>query len=342
MRDPYEVLGVERLASAAEIKAAWRRLAKQFHPDRAPGDTQVAEKFHEISAAYDFLRNERMRHRYDSGEIDASGRRRRFGNWEYDDAAGPGHEAWKAGFANGSGIQENGEAYGRAADDLYFKFSSADREEAFRSQSIFSELFGNLRGTPRVRKRGADITYRLDVSFEEAACGATRRVRLPSGNRLDVRIPAGCESGHEIRFRGQGEPGLHGGVPGDALIVLRIEPHPVFRREGSDIHMELAVSVPEAILGARLMVPTVHGSVSMTVPPGSNTGTRLRLKGKGITPAGDGPDLSGDHYVSLRVMLPEPMDAEFADFIRRWAPAHTYDARSEDPSPSGSPRSPRE
>lgn len=317
MHDPYEVLGVERRASAGEIKAAWRRLAKRFHPDRAPGDARVAEKFHQISAAYEFLRDERKRRRYDAGEIDANGRRRRFGNWEFDEAPGPGHDAWKAGFANGGGNRDAAAANGGPAEDLHFRFSSSEREEAFRSQSIFSELFGNWRGAPRLRRRGANVTYRLEVSFEEAACGAVRRVRLPTGKRLDVRIPAGGDSGHEIRLKGEGEPGANGGAAGDAVIILQIEPHAVFRRQGLDVHSDLDVSVPQAVLGANMQIPTIHGPVSMAVPPGSNTGTVLRLRGKGIAPAQGGAP--GDHYVTLRVMLPDPEDAAFTALVRRWA-----------------------
>ncbi|MFP3944769.1 MAG: DnaJ C-terminal domain-containing protein [Alphaproteobacteria bacterium] len=336
MRDPYEVLGVERRASAADIKAAWRRLAKQCHPDRAPGDDRLAERFHEISAAYEFLRDERKRRRYDAGEIDANGRRRRFGNWEFDEPRGPGHEVWKAGFAGRAG--QESPANGRETADLHFKFSSSEREEAFRSQGIFSELFGTRRGAPRMRRRGADVTYRLDVSFEEAACGAIRRVRLPSGRRLDVRIPAGAESGHEIRLDGQGEPGPGGGAPGDARIVIRVEPHALFRREGRNVHSELNVGVAEAVLGAKVTAPTIHGPVSLTVPPGSNTGTVLRLKGKGISPAPEegrdgGP--AGDHFVTLHVMLPDPDDAEFEELVRRWARGHDGHPRGEESSPDG-------
>lgn len=329
MRDPYEVLGVTRKAGYAEIKSAYRALAKKFHPDTDPGNPRTVERFQEISAAYDLLRDKRRRRLYDSGEIDANGTRRARNG---ETARGPGHEAWQAGFGAARG---RGDATGTQDErgDFNFAFKTNDREEAFSSQGIFSELFGHPHARPKgLRMRGADVNYRLKVSFLEAANGAVRRVRLPGGRRLDLTIPRGVDTNQHIRLKGQGEPGRPGFRPGDAIVVIEVEDHPLFRRSGLDIHMDLPVTVQEAMLGGKVAVPTISGPVAVNIPAGSNSGTVLRLKDRGIIgrpgSGGDMPE-QGSHYVTLSVMLPDPPDAAFVDFIRGWAPDHPYPVREE-------------
>lgn len=330
MRDPYEVLGVTRNAGDADIKSAYRALAKKFHPDTDPGNPRTVERFQEISAAYDLLRDKRRRRLYDSGEIDANGTRTARNG---ETARGPGHEAWQAGFG---AARDSGDATASPAGmgDFNFAFKTNDREEAFSSQSIFSELFSHPRAGAkgRLRMRGADVNYRLRVSFLEAANGATRRVRLPDGRRLDVTIPRGVDTNQHIRLKGQGEPGRSGFRPGDAIIVIEVNDHPLFRRSGLDIHMDLPITVQEATLGGKVTVPTISGPVAVNIPAGSNSGTVLRLNDRGILVRpveGGGASEQGSHYVNLIVMLPDPPDTAFVDFVRGWAPDHPYPVREE-------------
>jgi DnaJ-class molecular chaperone len=281
-RNPHEVLGVSPTASGEEIKSAWRKLAKKFHPDARPGDPEQARRFQEVQAAYDALRKPRPRAPRRRAETSAG---------------------FEPGFAKGNNTAASDTAQRQADNDF------------------LSELFGTVKkaGARAFRQRGQDVVYTLDIPFREAARGTTRRVTLESGRTLDVRIPAGVDDGRVIRLKGQGEPGFAGGEAGDALITLNVAADPLFRREGYDIHLDLLVTVNEAVQGARLTVPTLDGRVTLAVPPGSNTGTRLRLKGKGLAPAKGAP---GDQYVTLMVTLPEDSDGAFADLVRSWAKSH--------------------
>ncbi len=299
MKDPYEVLGVPRGAGQDEIKRAYRKLAKELHPDRHPNNPRLAERFKEVTGAYHILGDEKMRQRFDRGEIDASGAER---GPQY----GPQHGPF-TGQAQSSGFQG-------------FRF---DTEE---SEDLFSDLFSAFRrGRGPVRARGGDIRYNLTVSFIEAARGATKRLGLAGGKTLDVKIPAGLMDGQQIRLKGQGEPGLNNGPPGDALIEVKVERHPFFTRVDNDIHVELPVSLPEAVLGARVNVPTLAGAVALTIPKGSNSGTTLRLKGKGIV--GHAGQPAGDQYVRLKIVLPDKPDAELEQFVRNWSKKQEYDVR---------------
>lgn len=297
MRDPYEVLGVSSSASDSEIKQAYRRLAKELHPDAKPGDAAVAERFKEVSAAYKLLSNKEQRAKYDRGEIDADGQPRQHFRYEY--AGGP------AGGPQGfSGFR--------------FDFGGGGAED------LFADLFGGGRRARRSRTaRGADHSYRINVSFLDAARGTTRRVTLPGGKTLDVRIPPGIESGRTIRLRGQGGSGHAGGPAGDALIEVEVEPHPHFTRNGLDIHLDLPISLGEAVLGATVSVPTIDGPVQLKVPKNANTGRKLRLKKRGI----QGPSGRGDQYVTLQVVLPETPDPELAELVKRWGRNYGEEAR---------------
>jgi len=202
------------------------------------------------------------------------------------------------------------------------------------TRKIFSaSSSGNLRGARRTRRtadsrqRGADRTYKITIDFLDAAKGATRRITLPSGKMLDVKIPAGIDDGQQIRLKGQGHPGAGGGSAGDALVEVHVTPHPVFQRDGDDIRLELPLTLPEAVLGARIEVPTIDGKVSMTIPKGANNGQVLRLKGKGV---GKGTKSErGDQYVVLRIVLPQKPDPDLEDAIEKWAKSHSYDVRGQ-------------
>jgi DnaJ-class molecular chaperone len=297
--DPYETLGVGKDATQDDIRSAYRKRAKKLHPDLNPGDKQAEEQFKELSAAYDLLGDADKRARFDRGEIDASGAERPPRGQYYRDFHGA-----------------DADRHAYSSDAGYADFADTD--------DILSELFGRTggrtgeRGGMRFRARGQDVQYRLPVEFLDAVNGATRRINLPDGSVLDVTIPPGTRDGQVLRLRGKGMPGIGDGPPGDALVEIEVGPHRFFRRNGDDIELDLPVSLPEAVLGAKLDVPTPSGPVRMTIPKGASSGTRLRLKGKGV-PRRDGS--RGDQYVVLRIMLPERPDAELEDFMRRWSAA---------------------
>lgn len=301
-RDPYEVLGVKKEASEDEIRVAYRKLAKKHHPDLNPGNKEAEARFKEIAAAYDLLSDKDKRARYDRGEIDAGGAER------------PEHAYSRyRGFAEGA----PGERY---------EFHSAEGMAPEDLDDLFA-FFGRGRGRgagANIRLRGADLHFSLTVDFLTAVNGARQRLQLAPERSLEVTIPGGVRDGQVLRLKGQGEPGLNGGPSGDALIEIRVAAHAFFRRDGEDIHLELPVTLAEAVLGGKVMVPTPSGAVSMTIPPDSNSGRVLRLRGKGV-PRPDGSQ--GDEYVTLKVVLPEGGDAELAAFLRGWAPKHPYDPR---------------
>lgn len=298
--DPYEVLGVARDADERALRTAYRALAKKFHPDLNPGKPELAERFKQISAAYNLLSDKEKRARFDRGEIDAEGNETR--------PAGP---TWRdfADAAERRKYQAGGGAGGG--------FSAEDLED------ILGQAFGRGAGGSgrRMRMDGADAHYTLTISFLDAARGATRRITLPEGRTLDVRIPAGVLDGHVLRLRGQGHPGFgEGAQPGDALVEIAVAPHPHFRREGDDILIDLPVTVKEAALGGPVEVPTVHGKVRLNIPSGSGTGTRLRLRGRGIG--------EGHQYVVLQVVLPPGDEPELAEFLRSWTPRNAASPRA--------------
>jgi DnaJ-class molecular chaperone len=291
--DPYHLLGVKKDASQEQIQKAYRGRAKKLHPDLNPGNKEAEEQFKALSAAYDLLSDPDKRARFDRGEIDASGAerpRQRFYR-DFADAGNP-YES-RAGFADFAG-----------ADD------------------ILSEIFGG--GGGNLRMRGRDVHDWLELDFLDAVNGAKRQMTLPDGSMFDVTIPPGTRDGQVLRLRGKGGPGLGGGPPGDALIEVEVRPHRTFVRKGDDIHVELPISLREAVLGTKLKVPTPTGSVTMTVPAWTNTGTTLRLKGKGV-PRPDGG--RGDEYVALKIVLPQQPDPELQQFIAKWRPSPTDNPR---------------
>lgn len=306
-KDPYEALGLKRDASETEIRSAYRKLAKKYHPDLNPGNKQAEERFKEVSAANEFLSDPEKRTRYDRGEIDASGQERPERNFY----RGFADRREGARYRPGAG-QQGGFASGFGEEDL---------------GDIFSDFFGQAaqgRARPNVRMRGQDQQYRMTVDFLDAIRGASRTLSLPDGRSLEVRIPVGIEGGQVMRLKGQGSPGLNGGPAGDALIEIQVAPHPFFRRDGDDVHVEVPVTVAEAVLGGKITVPTPTGNVTVTVPKRSDTGGQLRLRGKGVPAHAGRP--AGDEYVTLKIVLGD-VDQDLEHFLREWAPRHAANPR---------------
>ncbi len=298
MRDPYEVLGVPKTADDKTVKAAYRRLARELHPDLHPGDSKAETRFKEVAAAYDFLSDPEKKRRYDAGEIDAEGTPRM-------------HRTYYRSYADRDSAN-------RYTDSSFFR--------NFGDFQFFSQFFGDEGDGGRFDSmpRGRDTVATLELDFLDAAKGGVREITLSGGRRLKVTIPPGSNDGQILRLQGQGEPGPGGGRAGDLRIELKVRPHPTFRRDGDDIHVDLPVRLGEAVLGGKVEVPTIDGPVSLTIPKGSNTGTRLRLRGKGVPRSGGG---RGDQYVTLQVVLPEPSDAEFESLVASWPAATSYRVR---------------
>ncbi len=288
-----------RDATPAAISRAYRKLAKRHHPDLNPGNAEAESRFKVIAAANQLLSDPEKRTRFDNGEIDAEGQER---------ARPPPYRDYAAG--------EPGRRYGRAAPQA--EGWSADE---------FGDIFGTMfRGDrrPSGPQRGADQHYTLVADFLDAVNGATRRLTLPDGRTLDVKIPVGTSEGHILRLRGQGGGGAQGGSHGDALIEIHVTAHRFYQRDGSDIRLVLPVSLPEAALGGLVEVPTPGGPVRMRIPAGSDSGTELRLRGRGV-PA-HGGKAPGDLYATLRVTLGKP-DPGLMEFLRHWKPEHPADPR---------------
>jgi DnaJ-class molecular chaperone len=296
---PYELLGVKPDASADEIRKAYRKLAKQFHPDINPGKPEAEARFKEISAAYDLLSDSDKRARYDRGEIDETGAERPPRGYYRSQAEGA--QGWR--------YQPEGEMDLSDLEDLFAAFGSAGRRRRGEAGAGF-------------RARGADRRFTLTVDFVTAATGGKQRLSLAPEEWLDVTIPAGVEDGQVLRLRGKGGRGFGGGTSGDALIEVHVAAHPLFRRDGDNVLLELPLSLAEAVLGARVSVPTVTGPVTMTIPKGSDTGRQLRLRGKGIQKKSP-----GDEIVTLKVFIGPSSDPELAAFLEKWAPQHPFDPR---------------
>ena len=301
MKDPYKVLGVAKSASQEVIKKAYRRLAKELHPDLNPNDKLVEQHFKEVASAYDILSDAKKRQRLDQGEINADGSER---------AGARYHRGYAQAGAGGSGF----------------------RESEMDISDVFADLFGRRRRGQHYSstEKSQDLKFELRLSFVDAANGISRRIQLPDGKSLDVNIPAGTEEGRTLRLKGQGQPGLGGGSPGDVLIEIQVDPHHNFDKQGLDVYLELPVTLAEAMLGARVNVPTISGNVMVTIPASSNTGTKLRLKGKGIATAKG--DKMGNQYVTLRVVLPDKPNEELSEFVREWSKTHQYIVRKDDGS----------
>lgn len=284
--DPYTALGVPKSSSAEEIRKAYRKLAKELHPDVRPNDKASAERFKRVTAAFNLLTDEPQRARFDRGEIDADGNERP-------------HFQPGAGFGGFAGAKARG--------------GGGNRTDAF--EDLFDGLFsrgGSGRGFGQAR--GEDVRYRMEVDFLDAVNGGRRRVTMSDGRSLDLAIPAGLNSGQTLRLKGQGLPGTGNGPAGDALVEITVASHPVFRREGDDVRMDLRISLAEAVEGGKVPVVTPSGPVTLSVPPGSNSGDLLKLRGKGVQTRPN----PGDLLVRLLIVLPRKDDPELREFVRTW------------------------
>ena len=296
--DPYKVLGVPRDAPDEEIRRTYRTLAKQLHPDLNPSNRAASEeRFKKVSSAYDIVGDPVKRKQYDRGEIDANGEPRR------------GYHRAQTGGAGPFG--------GRAG--------SARQGEDFGFGDIFSDLFGGARGETDApfATRGRDVRYTLEIDFLEAAIGAKKRVTMPDGGVLDLTVPQGVSDGQVLRLKGKGSPGVR--EPGDALVEIKVRSHPQFSRAGDDIVLELPITIDEAVLGAKVEVPTVSGRVQLTIPKGTSSGRVFRLKGKGVRNSTSG--VTGDQLVTVRIVLPQTIDDKLAYFMSEWRQSHRYDPR---------------
>ncbi|MBA8901536.1 MULTISPECIES: J domain-containing protein [unclassified Phyllobacterium] len=302
MRDPYTVLGVAKTAKPEEIKSAFRKLAKKYHPDQNQDDPKAQANFSEINQAYEIIGDKERRGQFDRGEIDAEGKQR----------APQGFE----GFSGGGGDPFAGFGNARGARSGGFDFRSGSA--GFDAEDILSNLFGEgaggfgggaRRGGPR---KGTDLQATIDVTLEQAVGAEKVEAVFPNGKRLAIKLPAQVENGQTIRLKGQGEA-IPGGTPGDALVTIRFKPHPKFKVEGHDLHMDLPVALRDAALGSREEVETLNGRVAVKIAPWTSSDRVLRLKGKGLPKK---PDGHGDLFVHVRVMLPEHGDAALEAFLR--------------------------
>lgn len=302
--NPYEVLGVASSASADEIKKAYRKIARESHPDLHPGDATAEARFKAAAAAFDLLKDPETRARFDRGEIDASGQER------------PRERTYYRDFAEASGNPyRQGPRYEGFGDegDIFAEFMRQQNRQR-----------GGGFGNQNFNARGADTRYTLEVPFLEAATGGSMRITLPDGGDLEVKIPKGVSDGQTLRLRGKGAPGHGAGAAGDAYVTLSIKPHPVFSREGDDIVMTLPITLDEAVLGGKVEVPTIDGPVKVSIPQGATSGQTLRLRGRGIA-AKD--RVAGDQRIELKIAMPKTVDEDLARFMEEWRKTHTYDPR---------------
>jgi DnaJ-class molecular chaperone len=296
--DPYTVLGVPRTATDDEVRRAYRKLAKELHPDLNPANRAAAEeRFKKVSAAYEVIGDPEKRKRYDRGEIDAGGEPRR-------------------GFRRApGGAPFDGRPGGQRPED---DFSFGD---------IFTDLFGTMRGRGEpgspFAARGRDMRYSLEVDFMEAAQGAKKRVTLPDSGALEITVPQGVVDGQVLRLKGRGAAGRRGSEPGDALVEIKVRPHSLFKRADDDIALDLPITLDEAVLGAKIEVPTIAGRVQLTLPKGTSSGRIFRLKGRGVHNTTTGH--TGDQLVTIRIVLPEIIDDELGYFLSEWRQKHKYD-----------------
>lgn len=312
MADPYTILGVARGATEKDIKSAYRKLAKELHPDRNTDNPKASERFSEVTSAYDLLSDKDKRARFDRGEIDGDGN--------------PASPFGGGGFAGGGGGQRGFRA------DGFEGFGGQGTDGGVDLGDLFEGLFGGrggMGGGPgggfgargRPAPKGANVQYKLRVSLTDAAARATQRITLSDGKTIDLKLPAGVEDGTQMRLAGKGEPGPGGA--GDAIVVIHIQPHAYFRRDGDNIRLDLPISLDEAVGGAKVKVPTIDGAVMLTVAPGTSSGKTLRLKGKGFSRK-DGT--AGDQLVTIELQLPEG-DADLARRLEGWRDPRDLRAR---------------
>src|SRR5437879_9158578 len=318
MRDPYEVLGVPRGASAAAIKSAYRKLAKKHHPDSNKNDPKAAERFSELNSANEIIGDEDKRKQFDRGEIDAEGKPR-FQGFPGGDprgrAGGPGgfqSHTFRTGGGGPGGMGGAG-----FEDILNSMFGGAGARGGRGGSRTFEFDTGGI-GVD------LDLNVAMSVSLEESVKGGEKRVRLPTGKELNVRIPAGVTPGQQIRLKGQGET-APGHPPGDLLITISIAPHPYFKVDGNDLRVDLPITLYEAVLGGKVRVPTLGGAVELSIPKNTSSGRTFRLKGKGLPKTGG----AGDLFVTTKIILPDGNDSEFEQLMQKWRDGHPYNPRDD-------------
>ncbi len=296
--DPYAALGLTKSATAADIKKAYRKLVRTSHPDLHPDDAGAEARFKAVTAAHDLLKDAATRARFDAGEIDATGAERPPRTYYRDHAESPGQ-----GFGQSRGFEDFGDP-----------------------SDIFAHILRQRgRGSnPGFAQPGPDLRYTLEVPFLDAVLGAKTRITLPDGDNLEVQIPKGMDAGQTLRLRGRGGAGYDGGPAGDALVTVQVRAHPVFRRDGDDIHVTLPITIDEAVLGGKITAPTIDGPVSVAIPAGASSGRVLRLRGRGVTRANA---KAGDALVELRIVAPPAIDAGLSEFMQEWRKTHAHDPR---------------
>ena len=322
MRDPYQVLGVSRTATEAEIKSAFRKLAKKHHPDQNKDEPKAQERFAEVNSAYEIVGDKAKRKQFDRGEIGPDGKPR-FQGFE---GFGQGRPGGGAGPFGGAGANP----FGGTTRTFRWSGGGAADGDPFSADDILSEILGGGRakGAPRPQAaRGGDVTATVAVTLEQLVKGEKARVDLPTGRTVEVAIPPGTRPGQAIRLKAQGKPGALGGQPGDALVTVEFVPHPLFRVDGDALRRDIAITLDEAVLGAKVRVPTLDGPVTLTVPPRSSGGRALRLKGKGLPRPGSG---RGDLLVTLRIVLPEGGAEDLEALMKKWREQHRYQVRDEE------------
>jgi DnaJ-class molecular chaperone len=324
MRDPYDILGVSKSASEAEIKSAYRKSAKKLHPDANKTDPKAASRFSELNAAYEIVGDSDKRKAFDRGEIDAEGKPKfqGFGGGHPGGGAGgfnPGAGGFESFTFGHDGFQRRSSGGG---------FSAGGGPGGF--EDILRGMFGGGRAQPQFEQEefgnssAQNLEATLTISLEDAAKGAKTRVHLPTGKDIEVKIPAGITSGQQIRLKGQGHPGMAGRA-GDAIITVTIAPHPVFTPDGADLRLDLPITIYEAVLGGKVRVPTLSGAVELAIPPGTDSGRTFRLKGKGLK----SKDTTGDLLATARIILPAKPDDEFKALMKKLHDEQPYDPRKD-------------
>lgn len=294
-KDPYKILDVLKEASDQEIKSSYRKLAKKFHPDLNPNNKEAETKFQEISSAYDLLQNKEKRAAYDRGEIDMEGNSQYQQQYYKDHAEGP----------QGYRYSSNNEN----------EFDGDDIKDMFES------MFGgaNRNTGSAFNQQNNDVFYSIEIDFLEAALGTKKRITMPDGKTLDINIPKGSKSGQKLRLKGKGHSSSAGNIAGDAYIEMHVKKHDFYKNKENDIYVDVPISINEAILGGKIQVPTIQGKVEVSVPKATSSGTKLRLKGKGIK--------KGDQYINLIITMPEEIDKELEEFIKGWSLEHSHNPR---------------
>ena len=330
MRDPYEVLGVSKGANEADVKSAYRRLAKKLHPDANKHDPKAASRFAELNAAYEIVGDGDKRKAFDRGEIDAEGKPRFQGFEGY--GAQPGGGGHAPGGPQFQSFRFGPDGFRRAGTGGAGAQGGAGFEDLLRG--MFGGRAGGGRGFGTqfetedlgASAGGQDLHASLTITLGDAAKGTKTRVHLPTGKDVEVKIPAGIASGQQIRLKGQGWPSASGRA-GDALITINVAPHPLFKPDGADLRLELPITLYEAVLGGKVRVPTLDGAVELAIPAGTNSGRTFRLKGKGLKAKSGAGDLLATVRVVLRVVLPDRVDDEFKELMKKWRDSKPYDPR---------------